>query len=294
MPIGIAAQGRRNGRRPEFSVGHPELVICEEREFKMSIKYFTLYISLFALGLFIAMLFLLEIGRRMGIRRTAMDPEGARVPLTAIEGGIFALLGLLIAFSFSGAASRFDHRRHLCSEEANAIGTAYLRLDLLQGQARERLRADFRRYVETRLAAHRKIPDVEAAWQEFGRAMAIQREIWKQAVLACRDEGSQSATMLLLPALNQMIDITATRVTAIKTHPPLLIFAMLSVLALLSALVAGYGMARSKKRFWMHAVGFAIIMAFTIYVILDLETPNLGLVRVDANRFLVDLLQSMK
>jgi hypothetical protein len=201
---------------------------------------------------------------------------------------------LLIAFTFSGAASRFDLRRNLCSEEANAIGTAYLRLDLLQGKARERLREEFRRYVEARLAGHRKLPDVEAAWAEFAKALAIQSEIWKQAVLACRDEGSQPATMLILPALNQMIDITAARVTAIRTHPPLLIFAMLSALALLSAVVAGYGMAGSKKRFWMHAIGFAFIMAGTIYVIIDLESPNLGLVRIDANRFMVDLLRSMK
>ncbi len=99
--------------------------------------------------------------------------------------------------------------------------------------------------------------------------------------------------MLLLPALNQMADITATRVTAIRTHPPLLIFAMLSALALLCAVVAGYGMVGSKKRFWLHAIGFAFVMAFTFYVILDLETPNLWLVRVNANRFLLDLLQSM-
>jgi hypothetical protein len=91
-----------------------------------------------------------------------------------------------------------------------------------------------------------------------------------------------------------MADITATRVTAIRTHPPLLIFAMLSVLVLLCSVLAGYAMAGSKKRFWTHAIGFAFIMAVTIYVILDLESPNLGFVRVDANSFLVDLLQSMK
>lgn len=264
-----------------------------ERVFQMSYENFTLYIWLFALALFLALLLFLEIGRRLGIRRMARDPAGARVPLSAVEGAVFALLGLLIAFTFSGAASRFDHRRHLVSEEANAIGTAYLRLDLLQGQSRERLRADFKRYVETRLAAHAKLPDVEAAWKEFGKAMVIQDEIWKRAVVACREEGSQPATMLLLPALNQMIDITATRVTATMTHPPLLIFGMLGALALVSALVAGYAMAGGRKPSWMHAIGFAFIMAATIYVILDLEVPNLGLVRLDASKFLENLLQSM-
>ena len=101
---------------------------------------YTAQVSLFALGLFLGMLLLLEVGRRIGIRRLTIDPEGARTGVGAIEGAVFALLGLLIAFTFSGAASRLDTRRQLIVEEANAIGTAYLRLDLLKGQARERLK----------------------------------------------------------------------------------------------------------------------------------------------------------
>lgn len=262
--------------------------------YKMSYTGFTLYIGMFTLGLFLAMMLSLEIGWRLGIRQRARDPEGAGATFGAVDGAVFALLGLLIAFTFSGAASRFDHRRHLCSEEANAIGTAYLRLDLLQRQDREILCADFKRYLEARLAAYRKLPDVEAAWREFGKAMEIQSGIWKRAVLACREEGSQPVTMLLLPALNQMIDSTATRVTATATHPPLIIFAMLSARALMSAVIAGYGMASEKTRSWIHTIGFAAIMAATIYVILDLESPILGLVRLDEPKFMLELLQTMK
>ena len=80
-----------------------------------------------ALALFAGMVVLLEVGRRTGIRRMRKDPEAAREGFGALEGAIFALLGLLIAFTFSGAAERFDRRRHLIVEETNAIGTAYLR-----------------------------------------------------------------------------------------------------------------------------------------------------------------------
>jgi hypothetical protein len=256
---------------------------------------YTLQISLFALGLFLGMLILLEVGRRIGLRQLAKDPEGAGAGVGAVEAAVFALLGLLIAFTFSGAASRLDSRRQLIVEEANAIGTAYLRLDLLKGQARDRLREDFRRYLETRLEMYQKLPDVEAAKRELAKAVTIQGEIWKRAVTACGEEGSQPATMLLLPALNQMIDITATRLMATRIHPPYVVFAMLTLLALASAMVAGYGMSRRKSRSWLHIIAYASVTAVTIYVILDLEYPLLGLIRVDAvDQLLLQLLQSMR
>ncbi|MDG4551569.1 MAG: DUF4239 domain-containing protein [Candidatus Contendobacter sp.] len=256
----------------------------------------TLAASSLALGLLLGMLLLLEIGRRLGMRRLANDPEGARAGTGTIEGAVFALLGLLVAFTFSGAAARFDTRRALIVEETNAIGTAYLRLDLLPAGAQPPLRDLFRRYVDTRLEAYRKLPDLKATWAELDKANRLQGEIWSQAVVAGRAEGAPpAATMLLLPALNDMIDITTTRTMASKTHPPVIIFAMLFGLALASALLAGYGMAGGKSRNWLHMLGFAAVMAVAVYVILDLEFPRLGLIRVDAfDQALVELRESMK
>ncbi len=252
--------------------------------------------SLIALMLFLGMLVFLEAGRRIGNRRMASDAEGARTGTGAIEGAVFALLGLLIAFTFSGAASRFDTRRNLVVEEVNAIGTAYLRLDLLPADAQPALRDLFRRYVESRLEAYRKLPNVEAAKAELVRSTQLQEEIWTQAMAAGRMEGAPPpATMLLLPALNQMIDITTTRAMATQLHPPIVIFAMLYGLALVSALLAGYGMAGGKSRNWLHMIGFAAIMALVVYVIIDIEYPRLGLIRVDTyDQALVDLRASMK
>jgi hypothetical protein len=260
----------------------------------MSYNYYTLYIVSFAGGLFLAMLLCLNVGRRLGLRQMAGDPDAARSSPGVIEGSILALLGLLIAFTFSSAASRFEQRRHLCAEEANAIGTAYLRTALIEGPEREELRAGFRRYVESRLESSRKLPDVDAAWKEFGRAMMIQQEIWQRAVVACHDQNSQPATMLLLPALNQMIDLSKIRVTATMSHPPLLIYGVLAAVALMASVIAGYGLAGRKNRSRIHAIGFAAMIATTIYVILDLEAPRLGLVRLrEADHFLAELLQTM-
>jgi hypothetical protein len=253
-------------------------------------------VLLTTLALFLGMLLLLETGRRLGVRRLASDPEGARAGTGTVEGAVFALLGLLVAFTFSGAASRFDQRRDLIVEETNDIGTAYLRLDLLPASAQPALRDLFRRYVDSRLEVYRKLPDLEAAMAELARSTKLQGQIWRQAVPASRTEGAPpSAAMLLLPALNQMIDITTTRTMAAQMHPPLVIFALLFALSLGGALLAGYGMAGGKSRSWVHMIGFAAVLAVAVNVIIDIEYPRLGLIRVGAfDQALVELRDSMK
>jgi hypothetical protein len=256
---------------------------------------YTLVMLLFTLGLLLGMLAFLEIGRRLSMRRKQEDPTAGGEGVGAVNGAVFALLGLLIAFTFSGASGRFDARRSLIVEEANDIGTAYLRLDLLPAGAQQALRESFRRYLDARLGVYRKLPDMAAAKAELARANGLQGEIWRQAVAASRAEGAApSAQMLLLPALNAMIDITTTRTMSTQMHPPVVVFAMLFGLALASSLLAGFGMAGGNRRTWIHMLGFALVMAVAVYVIVDMEFPRLGLIRVDAfDQVLVDLRQSM-
>jgi hypothetical protein len=251
--------------------------------------------SVLMVGLFLAILLLVEAGRRIGLTRMAEETERARAGLGTIEAAIYGLLALMVAFTFSGAASRLDTKRALVVQEANAIGTAYLRVDLLPATAQPALREQFRRYTETRLAVFRALPDIEAADAQAAKAVSLQKEIWAGAIAAAR-EAPQQASLLLLPALNEMIDITTTRAVALKTHTPPIIMGALIVLALFCSLLAGYGLA-SGKPFSMnlHRVGFALIMTLTIYVIFDLDHPRFGVIRVDfADQALEDVLSAMK
>ena len=237
----------------------------------------------------------LELGRRLGQRRLKQDVEGARVGMGAVEGAIFGLLGLLIAFTFSGANGRLEARRHLILREVNDIGTAWLRLDLLPPDAQASLRERLREYVDARLAAYRALPDAAAAQAELNRSLKLQADIWQQAVAACKTPQGQPATMAVLPALNAMFDIVTDRTMAMRTHAPAIVFIMLGILTLVSALLAGHGMAGAKRRSWLHLAGFTLIMTLTVFVIVDLEFPRRGLFRVDAaDQLLVDLRQNMK
>ncbi|MGZ8157700.1 MAG: bestrophin-like domain [Methylobacter sp.] len=247
-----------------------------------------------AAGLLLGILLVYEIGWRLG-RRGGPASKNDSAGSGLLDGAVYALLGLLIAFTFSGAAERFDRRRALVIEESNAIGTAYLRLDLLPVEAQPRLRALFRQYLDARLNMTRKLPDKEASRVAVAQANNLQGQIWPVAVKACQDSGSVPATTLLLAALNQMFDIATLRTTVSwEMHPPMVIFEMLFVLALISAGLGGYAAAGAKQRNWVHVLAFAAITTGTVYVILDIEYPRLGLIRVDSvDRVLIDLRKSM-
>src|SRR5262245_2583696 len=171
------------------------------------LQYAERFDVLFSGALFLGMLVLIEIGRRVGVRRLARDPEGARTGISAVEGSLFGLLGLLIAFTFSGAHRPFDARRQLITQEANAIGTAWLRIDLLPADVQPGMRDLFRRYLDSRLETYRKLPDIAAAQTELAHSITLQGEIWTKSVEAVKAGAPGPSGSLVLNALNSMFDV---------------------------------------------------------------------------------------
>ena len=246
-------------------------------------------------GFFLCVLLFVEIGRWLGRWRVEEETERERLVRNTIETAIYALLGLMIAFTFSGAASRFDTRRLLTVQEANTIGTAYLRLDLLPTAAQPALREKFREYAAERIARYQALPDIRASEAHAARSEALQNEIWTGAVTAL--EGAEvAAPLLLLPALNEMIDITSTRAIMLQTHTQWPVLAALLVLTLICSMLTGYGLPRKRTRgVPLHTLGFAIVLTATLYVIIDLDHPRAGLIQLDyVDQALADVLAGMK
>ncbi|HKV79718.1 MAG TPA: hypothetical protein VJP02_16330 [Candidatus Sulfotelmatobacter sp.] len=251
---------------------------------------------LYAVLLLIGMLLMLEIGRRLGVRRRPKESEGERGGLGTVEGAVFALFGLMVAFTFSGAASRFNEKRMLTAEEVNSIETAYLRLHLLSHQAQPALQELFRCYVDSRLETYRRLPNMLAAEMEMANSKKIQEEVWTEAVEATRlPDSHPSAGLLLLPALNNMIDISTTRTMALHLHPPRIIYALLFGLGLICSLLAGFRMSSGQHRSWLHILGFTVLTVIIVYVMLDVEYPRTGLIRLEsADQLLANLRERMK
>jgi hypothetical protein len=236
-----------------------------------------------AIPLFIAMLVLTELGRKLH----ALAPE--HKSSSAIEGAIFGLFGLLLAFTFSGAIARYDTHRKLVTEEVNDISDAYNRIDLLPKQQQEQFRQDFRAYVTTRLDRF----DAEESEPVAKETIALQKKIWAETIEATTNsDGSHSdGGRLLLPALSQMFDIAYTRKNTFDLHPPVVVDLLLFALSCGCAFFAGYNMTDRNP---LHILAFALVISLTIYSTLDIEYPRKGLIRLaSTDQQFIDLRNSM-
>ena len=253
-----------------------------------------LWAALLILVLFLAFVVCLRVGWALGRRHLAAAGKEAHEGLGAVEAAIFGMMGLLLAFTFTGAAGRFDHRRDLIVEETNAIGTAWLRLDLLQEGPRNDVRELFRQYLDQRLEIFRNVSDRVETAAERERAAALQAKIWQRLMIEVKNDRSLPLAQTVLPPVNEVFDIGEARLRATQQHPPPAIYLLLGLLALVSAFLSGFGMAKAQQQSRVHMIGFAGIMAVAIYLIVDLEYPRIGLVRVDTfDQALIDLRESM-
>jgi hypothetical protein len=228
-------------------------------------------------ALFIGLVICLEIGYSLGAKRLKNVPN-SHEGFGAIEGAVFGLFGLLLSLTFFGAASRLDARRQLIVQEANAIASAYMRVDLLPNAEQPEVRRLFREYLDERVRIS-AMSNEAGALQEKHNAAKLQQAIWSRAISAMR-EGVPGA-ILLVAAVNQMIELASARAIAVQTHLPALVLEFLIAAALLSGLVAGFGMARGRRN-WLAILTYASVVALTMYVMIDMEYPRAGLIRIGA------------
>ena len=250
---------------------------------------FLLFSSAVAVTFFISSLILMNLGRRLGARYLVREGTSTVTGLSAVEGAVFALMGLVLAFAISGALQRFDERKQLMLQEANAISTAYQRLDLLEAPTGPALKSAVKAYLRARIDLYQtgigfslwRGAEV-ASDDHLARVSKLNHAIWDGAVKACAPGDQRAVCVLLLPSLNSMFDTARSRDGANERHPPHILYVMLFGLGLGGSLLAGFGMAATKNRSWVHMTIFASALAVALFVVTDIEYPRLGLVRVDS------------
>jgi hypothetical protein len=246
-----------------------------------------------SVGLFLAMLVFLELGRHLGILALERYGESSRAGVGSVDGAVYSLLALLMGFTFSGAATRYTARQEMIVHEVAAIDSAWRRLDTLPAEVQAEARAGFRRLTDALIAAHPKVPGSPAEVFDRTEVARAQRDLWTVATTACLTPEGEKARMLVLPALNEMFGIADREHLTRHVHPPKVIFVIIGVMALAASLFAGYGMASASPN-WFHMVGTAGTIAIAAYIILELEFPHRGLIRVGRiQRTLVDLRAKM-
>lgn len=230
-----------------------------------------------AAGLLVLLAAATEAGFRLG-RRNAASRETPGGTLGAIQGAVLGLLGLLLGFSFAGAASRFLERQDLIVQEANAIGTAYLRADLLDAPHAGELRSSLARYVEHRVRVSETLRHGlgESEKAEIGR---MHDQIWKAASRGALDR--PEAAMLVVPPVNDVIDLHSTRLAAARKHLPLPVLGLLIGCSALSIGVIGYGCGIAGHRSPVMTGSLTILIAAALWITLDLDHPRAGLLRLN-------------
>lgn len=246
--------------------------------------------------LFVLMLISIYIGYRIAVWKKKKYPMSGEDGSATIFGALLGLLGLLLAFTFGMAGSRFDDRRKVITEESNDIGTAILRCDLYPAEIRTELRAAFRNYVEARIAYLDygiDLDKVKQAMDEKDRHAAV---IWGIVTKYARENPSSFiASNQMIPALNDMIDVTTKRLALDTARVPEMISLLLFALSIICAFYGGYMLGHKGKVDWIMAFGLSLIICVVIFTTLDLERTRRGVTNLNANnRYVVQLRDMLK
>jgi len=228
-------------------------------------------------GLVLTLLAALEAGFRTGRRTAARRPPDSGAQIGAIQGAVLGLLGLLLAFSFSAAGSRFLERQDLIVQEANAIGTAYLRADLLAEPHRTDLRAALKRYTEHRLEVSRGLRTGFGA-AELAEIERLHANIWAAARAGVAV--TPAAMMGVLPPVNEVIDLHSTRLAASRKHLPPLVMGLLIACSLLAAADIGYGCGLAGRRNAPMTVSLVLLIGTALWITIDLDHPRAGFMQL--------------
>lgn len=231
-----------------------------------------------------------EAGFRFGVR-TAAKAERVDSQISSVEAGILAVLGLLLGFTMSMAVTRYETRKHLVLEEANALGTSCLRAELLPEPGRKELLDLLHQYIRDRVAYGEGRNDPEGNAALRGRTALLQQQFWSKAVSFARESPNPVTNGLLLQSLNESIDLEAARWMSLNDHVPDAVIYVIALVGLLAASLVGYsfGIRGRRQRYAVWALSIAITIVLS--VIVDLDRPRTGFIRV-SQQPMIDLLRS--
>jgi hypothetical protein len=239
-----------------------------------------------------SLLFATEVGFRLGRRVRSKSNELTKSQINMLQAASLGLLALMLGFTFLMALTRFDTRKQLVLEEANAIGTTYLRAQLLPSTERKEVSNLLRRYVDVRLEFYqaginqKKLQKIDVETEKLHRAL------WAYAIAASGQDAKAIPIGLFIQSLNEVIDLHAKRVTAMENHVPESIFILLLFVAILSLGLVGYGAGIGRDRNLLPTLISVFLIASVLLLIMDLDRPRRGLIKV-SQQSMIDLRETL-
>jgi flagellar basal body-associated protein FliL len=234
-----------------------------------------------------------EAGFLLGRRSQSTTDEHSRSQIYTIQGAVLGLLALLLGFTFAMAMSRYDTRKQLVLEESNAIGTTFLRAQLLPESPRKEVSNLLRRYVEVRLDFYHAGNNQKLLREVRDKTERLQNQLWAYGAAVGAKDPRAVTTGLFLQSLNETIDLNATRITAMENHVPEITLVLLYFVAVMATGLIGYGCGLSGIRNFFVTIISSVLIGAVIMVIIDLDRPRHGLIRISQQR-MIDLRDNLK
>jgi hypothetical protein len=236
--------------------------------------------ALFFVALTLALYGAHHVGSKVG---KSFGVGADRSQTSTLQAALLGLLALLLGFSLSIAEEHFSYRRILVIEDANAIGTAYLRIDGLPEGERPALRGLMRDYTDLRLLiAEQQLVSGDAVDVTAARTQELFAQMWARVMPLVRAEPQSQPLSLMVQALNEVNDSATRRYEARHPHVPVSILVVVGFIAMaaMAWVGIGYGWSSSKDRAVAVGVSLALLIAVPMVLVVDLDRPRRGIIQV--------------
>lgn len=235
-----------------------------------------------AAALFLVIILFNEFGYRMGRYVQSRTDDEVKALTGSIQASILGLLALLLGFTFSMAMQRFDNRSMALIDEANALGTAMLRVQLLPEHYQSQANALFSQYIDLRVtlgSTDLTRTDERQAYNQ--QVVQLQQALWQLAVAATNDDPRPVTSGAFVTALNNVIDAQGKRNALLQMHVPEVVLLLLFVVFISSGGIIGYSAGLSGKRNLTPILLVSLLITLIVFIIIDLDRPKRGLIQVN-------------
>ncbi len=247
-----------------------------------------------AVTLFVVIMVANEAGFRYARILAKRSDDGIKSQTNAIQAGMLGLLALLLGFSFTMALQRFDSRGVAVVEESNAIGTAYLRAQLLPEAKSIQAKSLLKKYVDLRVESGTiDMTDNFTRKAYMDKTLGLQDQLWRTALEAAKEDPAPTTSGLFIQSLNDVIDAFAKRQAALQKPVPQVVLYLLFSIFIISGCVLGYASGLGGGRPWLATLSMAGLIVLVIFIVIDLDRPRRGLIQIDQST-LVELATSLR
>lgn len=232
--------------------------------------------------LFLAIILCNEIGFRTGHFIQSRTDSEVKALTGSIQASILGLLALLLGFTFSMSMQRYDNRSMALIDEANAIGTAVLRVQLLPEEYKNDAGNLFREYIDLRVTIGRlDLTRLDERNSYNKKITDLQSELWSLAISATNVDPRPVTTGAFVKSLNDVIDMQGKRSALLQMHVPEVVLILLFIVFVSSGGIMGYSAGLSGKRIVAPIILVSLLITLIVFIIIDLDRPKRGLIQVN-------------